>query len=363
MNLKPITQRGLPPLFPGPAGRESWEQRRADILNLFRSEVFGRSPTDFSSRFSLLAEETLPGGCVRRVQAEIFAPRGKHSFVFSLYLPARKEPVPAFILICGTEPQELAEKRPGFLPVHRLLERGYACAAFCSRGLDTDADDGFHNGIASVFEPNLSARPGDRWGTIAMWAFGASRVADYLCAQKEINPRRISVIGHSRGGKTALWCGVNDPRIACAFSNDSGCTGAALTRGNTGEQIADINRVFPYWFCKNYQKYNSCPESLPVDAHMLLALMAPRLVYVASASDDDWADPGSEFLGAVACSEVWERAYELPGLAVREHPGIEAPVHSGHVGYHMHRGGHGLTAYDWECYMDFLDLKTPLVLP
>lgn len=272
-----------------------------------------------------------------------------------MYIPKAKKPCPAFVLVCGADPDELPRIRPGFFPADQIVSRGYACAAFSSTGLDTDEDDGFVSSVAAKFEKDLKNRDASAWGTIGMWAFGMSRVADYLFAQPEIDPHSVSVVGHSRGGKTALWCGVQDKRIRCAFSNDSGCTGAALSRGNNGEQITDINTVFPYWLCKNYHRYNGHPERLPIDQHMLIALMAPRLAYIASASSDDWADPGSEFLGAVAASPVWEQIYGVKGLETSEHPGIEHPLHAGRVGYHMHLGGHGLTPYDWNRYMDFLE--------
>ena len=178
------------------------------------------------------------------------------------------------------------------------------------------------------------------------------------------------MLGHSRGGKTALWCGAQDTRVDLTISNSSGSTGAAMARGKQGETIARINKSFPYWFCDNYKKYNNREDSLPVDQHMLLALCAPRPVYVQSSSADAHADPAAEFRSCQLATPVY-RLFGLTGIPSSAKPKHNTPIAKGHVGYHVRADGyegdndpgnggwHTLKAYDWARYMDFADRHFP----
>jgi hypothetical protein len=200
-------------------------------------------------------------------------------------------------------------------------------------------------------------RTADSWGTIAAWAWGASRVMDWIETEKLIDAAHVGVVGHSRGGKTALWCGATDSRFALTISNNSGCGGAKLNRMDLpkSESIARITKVFPHWFCSTFTQYGTNLDALPVDQHMLIALMAPRLAYVASATQDHWAGPPGEFQSCVLASPVW-KLYGKEGLVGNAFPSADTPLHGGgSVGYHLRTGKHDLTIYDWERYMDFAD--------
>ena len=282
---------------------QMWEEsRRNEILELFRTNVYGRVPsTVYKKSFRLINEDkNAMGGdaTLRQVDITIESNGNSLDIHLTLFVPNKvAKPVPAFLLIDNRGPQNTDPERKvksEFWPAEEVIARGYAIAVFSNADVDPDNFDDFKNGIHGLLD--RGERQPDSWGTIAAWAWGASRCMDYFETDKDINIKKVAVVGHSRGGKTALWAAAEDKRFAMAVSNESGCGGAALARRKYGETIARINSAFPHWFCLNYRKWSDNESSMPVDMHMLIALIAPRAVYVTSASEDLWADPRGSYL-------------------------------------------------------------------
>lgn len=237
-------------------------------------------------------------------------------------------------------------------PVEELVDKGYGLATAYYGDLEPDHNEGWKAGIRSTLQSTLQIKP-EQWSAISAWAWGLSRMADYLQTEPAVNANAIIITGHSRLGKAALWATANDNRFAMVIANESGEGGAALARRWYGETIERINTAFPHWFVPAFKKYNQHPELLPVDQHQLLALMAPRPLYVASAEDDQWADPKGEFLGAKGAEPVYALFGEK-GLGVRLMPPVNQPV-GATIRYHMRSGKHDMLPYDWAQYINFAD--------
>ena len=357
-----------------------WERvHRPAIYNFFETEVYGRMPEkQVPIRYELLSEgEALGGKAVRREVAMHI--EGMPTPVpILMYIPSNATgAVPAFLGMnfkgnhqinadpeitisvnapkgaeLGSDPERGAATSRW--PLEMLMDNGYALVTIYRGDVDPDFDDGFQNGVHPLFyKEGQTAPAADEWGTIAAWAWSLSRVMDYLEQDKDIDHKRVAVIGHSRLGKTSLWAGATDPRFAIVISNDSGCGGAALSMRKHGETVEAINKNFPHWFCDNYNAYRNNEEALMVDQQGLLALIAPRPLYVASAVEDDWADPEGEYLSALYASPVYE-LYGKKGLA-SPMPAVDSPMMEGDVAYHIRKGGHDINLYDWTQYVKFAD--------
>ncbi|MBM3333526.1 acetylxylan esterase [Candidatus Sumerlaeota bacterium] len=367
---------------------EQWTtKRRPELLELFRSQVYGRVPAGLpkiSSKVFNLDPKALNGTATRK-QVTIYL-AGKEdgpSMDLLLYVPnAAAKPAPAFLGLnfggnqtvypdpaIRLSTRWMRPAKPGVVQnkaseesrgsarsswaVEKILARGYALATIYYGDIDPDFHDEFKNGVHGAFDAKDVPRAADAWGSIAAWAWGLGRALDHLATDADIAADRVAVMGHSRLGKTALWAGAEDTRFAVVISNNSGCGGAALSRRAFGETVERINTSFPHWFCTNFKKYNGRENDCPVDQHELIALMAPRPVYVASAEDDRWADPRGEFLSAKGADPVY-RLLGKEGLPAEEMPAVNQPVH-GTIGYHIRTGKHAVTDYDWEQYLTFAD--------
>ena len=236
----------------------------------------------------------------------------------------------------------------------RVIDNGYAYITACYWELEPDNNECFAGGVRSLVSKGKPLA-NNQWGAIAAWAWGMSRMLDCAELVQTIDVTRCAVVGHSRLGKTALWAGVTDKRFAIATSSDSGCGGASLSKRVSGESVEQINTVFPYWFCKNFHSYNGKEEELPMDQHQLLALIAPRPLYVCSAIMDAWADPLGEYLSVYYANPVYLLYDKQPMPYTKD---ILPPVNTpqiGDVAYHVENAGHSFSAYDWEQYLLFFD--------
>jgi hypothetical protein len=363
---------------------EDWEKRRMEILDQFEKEVYGISPDwDGEIKAEIISEKLdAVGGKALRREVKLSLKRdGKEVDVYVLiYLPKNALPAPVFLGLnfygnhtlsedkairtteawirnnetYGSTDNRASGKGRGLRrenwAVEEAITRGFGIATLYYGELDPDFDDGYENGVHSLYQ---EGRTESSWGAVAAWGWGLSRVMDYLETLEEVDVKKVAVLGHSRLGKAALWAGATDTRFALVISNNSGCGGAALSRRKYGETVGRINRAFPHWFAQRFNHYNENEEELPIDQHHLIALMAPRPVYIASGEEDLWADPKGEFLGGLYANPVYE-IFGKTGLPVKQQPPVDHPV-MGEIGYHVRSGGHGMLPYDMHQFFNFAD--------
>lgn len=337
-----------------------WEKiRRPELLSLFEENVYGQMPGVFDSiRYSLTNEkaDAMNGKAhLKEVQITVWNKGHSVSFPIVLFIPNKRTgPVPVFLLINNrskrnTDPERV--EKSTFWPAELVIDSGYAIASFHNADVAPDNKNSYQNGVLSQLFPEVLSRD-NGMKAIGAWAWGASRVMDYFETDKDVDKTRVAVVGHSRGGKTALWAGAQDQRFAMVFSSCSGNSGAALSRRKYGETVSLINKQFGHWFNNNYKKYSSDVNSLPVDQHMLIALIAPRPVYTTNATDDRWADPYGSFLSLGYAKPVYDLYHKKTALT-REMPEINSPIIKSTIGYHFRKGKHDLNLYDWTNFIKF----------
>lgn len=364
---------------------KQWPERRTQILKLFESQVYGKSPAAPKDlRFETFEEsDNALGGLATRKQIAVYFDKAKSLRMdVLLYLPkSAKGKVPVFLginfngnhavandpAIRMTESWTRDNPKTGYInhratpesrgtnasqwQVEKILRSGFGLATFYYGDVDPDYDN-FDDGVHKLYYKPGQTRPAaDEWGAIAAWGWGASRVLDYLETNKQVDAKRVALIGHSRLGKAALWAGARDTRFAMIISNESGEGGASIARRWYGETTKRINTSFPHWFCLNFRQFNDNEANMPVDQHMLVALLAPRPVYIASAVEDQWSDPRGEFLAGKMATPVY-KLLGVEGLAATDFPEVHQPVLS-RIAYHIRAGKHDVTEYDWEQYLAF----------
>jgi hypothetical protein len=360
--------------------------QRPYIYHLYEEIQFGKYPvTKIPVKYRLLEkDEHALGGTVTRKQVRIFlhpTDTTVHVDVLIYFPNSIKKPVPVFVGYNFSGNNEI-QNDPGILltqnwvptkskgavnnkatdssrgaeasqwQVMEILSHGYAVATAYYGDLEPDNPEGCKTGIRTTLKNVLKIQP-DEWSAMGAWAYGLSRIMDYFQNDKDINAGKVAVIGHSRLGKAALWAAASDNRFAIIISNESGEGGATLSKRWYGETVKIINEKFPHWFFAKYKTYGDNTDALPIDGHMLLSLMAPRPLYVASAEGDTWSDPKGEFLSAKEAGRVYA-LFGKKGIDTDSMPPLHQPV-GNTIRYHIRAGRHDVTLYDWQQYLLFAD--------
>lgn len=363
---------------------DAWQsQRRPELIRVFEENQYGRAPErPKTMRFEVVERGTAFDGKAVRKQVTIHFGEDELSPALELliYLPADAVGPTPLLLNINFTANNLTVDDPavkvgrvwdrrqgkrvsaeggrsfGRLRVLPTLERGFGIATFNYADVDPDVSGAIKHGVRQQYLADGETEPAaDEWGTIAAWAWGISRAIDYFATDDDIDAQRIAITGVSRLGKTVMWAGANDPRIALVIASCSGEGGAALSRRNYGETIAHLVAPsrFAYQFAANYQKWGPDPNQAPMDAHLLVALVAPRPLLLQTGDTDKWSDPKGEFLAAVAATPVYE-LYGEQGVRADALPPAGEVV-GGTLAFTMHDGGHGLVPSDWNAYLDFME--------
>lgn len=331
--------------------QEEWEKRKKEIKKILSEEEYGFFPDKHLSINDEVLEEDANRYCrgtvvFRRILLTLNFNEEKISFPVNIAIPKQNKSCPAFIYISFTD--SFPNK---YLPVEEICDQGFAIISFCYEDVSSDNDD-FSSGLSKFFYKNEEYRD---FGKVLVWSWAAMHVMDYVQTLDEIDKENVAIVGHSRLGKTALLTGAYDERFKFTISNNSGQSGAAISRKKDGEKIKNICERFSYWFCSNYKKYSDNEDLMPFDQHYLLSLVAPRKLYVSSASLDMWADPKSEFLACVAANPVYE-LYNKKGLIYDDkYPTLETKLLDGSIGYHMREGAHYLSRHDWNKFIEYIN--------
>lgn len=328
-----------------------WAERRKELINILAEDEYGFSP-EAPEKVEVSIEKNKDCNCSGHAELEHITlsfdtPKGKFSFPFNFFVPKKKSPLILHINFRSAPYDK-------YCPSEEVIDNGFALASFCYK--DVTSDDGdFTNGLAAMYDRDES----NGWGKISMWAWAASRVLDYLVTRPEVDTDNIAVAGHSRLGKTTLWCAAQDERVKYALVNGSGCSGAAYERIKHGdsETTEAITRVFPYWFCGNYKKYADKADEMPFDQHFAIAACAPRYVIVGDAREDAWADQYSSQLSCVGASPAWKLLGKDGFIGPEEAAKSGDRFADGDIGYHLRDGRHYIGRADWNSYMKFIKSK------
>ena len=365
---------------------KQWERvRRPEILQMLSKEIYGITPEGrLKAKRKIVAENrnALGGKATAQQVMFTFSKKGKkHQALALVYYPNNRQGrVPVFVgynfkgnhcvtadewVLYSPHFERLEDRNHKLLqrgtqierwPLELIVERGYAVVTMCYHDIYPDIVPRKAKPSDEMRLSNLLPVTDDedcRWQAIGVWAYGLSRIADWVVKQPWADKDKLCVIGHSRQGKAALWAGAQDERFRVVISNNSGCGGAALSKRVIGENVEFITRQFPHWFCRNFTKYSKREHELPFDQHFLLALVAPRYLYVASATADRWADPKGEYLATYHSSPVFE-LYGMKAMSSKQMPKVGEDVQND-VGYHIREGKHAILEYDWRRYLDFCD--------
>lgn len=326
-----------------------WPARKKEIVDILSREEYGFMPPVYGETKGEIIKtdnECAGHGIHEDINISFPTEKGEFTFPIRLVYPISDKKVPVIVYMSFSN--NLADH---YIPLEEIIDHGFAIAEVFYKDVTSDDDD-MTEGLTGMF-----TRPtdGSGFGKISIWAYGMSRTLDYLLTRKEFDSEKTACQGHSRLGKTALWCGANDDRFHYVISNDSGCGGAAYerTKHTGGETIADMNVKFPYWFCENRMKYAGKEDTMPFDQHFLLAASAPNNVLVGSAHLDLWADPLSEQMSCLGASPAFELFGK--GFTGTEEPAkIGDNFDGGKVAYHLRHGRHFMSRYDWNCYMEYI---------
>jgi hypothetical protein len=392
----PVSELKPQPEFPDPltffngtkvGSRDQWnKERRPELIRLFQHYMYGElppAPKSIESRVERSDAGCFGGKATLKAVTISFGPADApkiHLLVVTPNRPGGRKPAFLGLNFCGNH--TLLDDRAIALPatwmpdycegcmehratdagrgiqkdvwaVEQTIDRGYALACFFCGDVDPDRDD-FSDGIHPFYAPpGATGRGPQGWGSIAAWAYGLHRAVDYLVTDKDLDPARIAVVGHSRLGKTALLAGALDERIALVIPHQAGCGGTAPSRHDVGEQVRQINDRFPHWFCDEFKKFNDQVERLPFDQHCLVALCAPRPVLLSNAQEDTWADPEGQFRVLQGADPVY-RLLGSKGLDGKSFPELDQLLDTP-LGYYIRPGKHAMTAGDWQVFLAFAD--------
>ncbi len=354
-----LAKLNLPAYLPQNARPEDWQSIRQNIIDVLLQEEYGIIPKlSYTMEGKVVKEDS--GFCagkslLKTAELTITLPQGTCTFPVSLSTPTAPGDHPLFVCI-NFHPETPAR----YLPSEEICDRGYAVLSIYYNDVSWDKQDHFADGLGKLLRQAAAENgvaPEQLPGKIAIWAWAMGRALDWALTQPQLSHEHIACIGHSRLGKTALLCGLLDERFTCVISNDSGCSGAAITRSKPGEHVEQITRNFPFWFCESYQQYVNNEDTMPFEQDWLLAGIAPRLLIVGSAVEDEWAGPSHEYLSCVSASKAWDMLGK-PGFVHPDRlPVTGDTLHEGSIGYHLRAGKHYLGREDWNRYMDFLDAK------